>query len=115
MVTVAVAGGTGRIGLTIVEHLQKNPRYRVIVLSRKAAPDTHDENSAPVTEVDYAEVDAVARLLEANDVHTVISAINLRSAEGGDAEVDLVAAAARSSTTKRFMASDWAAPIPSDP
>jgi hypothetical protein len=65
--------------------------------------------------VNYADVDAVARSLETNGVHTVISAINIRTAEGGTAEVNLVAAASKSSVTKRFMASDWSPPIASDP
>jgi dTDP-4-dehydrorhamnose reductase len=35
MVTVAVAGGTGQLGLTIVEVLKQNSSLRVIALSRK--------------------------------------------------------------------------------
>jgi nucleoside-diphosphate-sugar epimerase len=35
MPTIAVAGGTGHLGLTIVEVLKENPGCRVIVLSRK--------------------------------------------------------------------------------
>jgi nucleoside-diphosphate-sugar epimerase len=35
METIAVAGGTGKLGLTIAETLQENPEYSVIVLSRK--------------------------------------------------------------------------------
>lgn len=68
-----------------------------------------------MTEIDYADVDAVTRLLDINAVHTVISAINLRSPQGSAAEINLVAAASKSSATKRFMASDWGTPIPSDP
>jgi len=35
MVNVAVAGGAGKLGLTIVEHLKENSKHNVIVLSRK--------------------------------------------------------------------------------
>jgi hypothetical protein len=35
MVVVAVAGGTGGVGRTIVETLLHNPRYKTIVLARK--------------------------------------------------------------------------------
>ena len=35
MVTVAIAGGTGKIGLTIAEVLKENLKHKVIVLSRK--------------------------------------------------------------------------------
>jgi NAD(P)-dependent dehydrogenase (short-subunit alcohol dehydrogenase family) len=35
MITVAVAGGTGGIGKTIVEELARQGKYKVLVLSRK--------------------------------------------------------------------------------
>lgn len=35
MITVAVAGGSGKLGRTIVEVLTANPKYRTIALSRK--------------------------------------------------------------------------------
>ena len=35
MPTVAVAGGTGKLGRTIVEMLLENPGYNVVVLSRQ--------------------------------------------------------------------------------
>ncbi|OIW25676.1 NAD(P)-binding protein [Coniochaeta ligniaria NRRL 30616] len=115
MVTVAIAGGTGHIGLTIAEVLKKNPNHRVIVLSRTVrAPDTQD-NAAPVIATDYTNIDALAHLLETNAVHTIVSALSLKTPSGSAAELNLIAAASKSSTTKRFIASDWAAPIPSDP
>jgi uncharacterized protein YbjT (DUF2867 family) len=35
MVTVAVAGGTGNVGRTIVDALKKSQKHDVIVLTRK--------------------------------------------------------------------------------
>lgn len=35
MVTVAVAGGSGNVGRTIVDALRKSPEHDVIVLTRK--------------------------------------------------------------------------------
>lgn len=35
MVVVAVAGGTGHLGQTIIEVLRDNPKHKVIVLARK--------------------------------------------------------------------------------
>jgi hypothetical protein len=64
--------------------------------------------------VDYNDVDAVAEILRSNNVHTVISALKVIAAEGGLAETNLVKAAAKSSVTKRFIASDWGVMIPSD-
>jgi NAD(P)-dependent dehydrogenase (short-subunit alcohol dehydrogenase family) len=37
MMTVAVAGGTGGIGKTIVEELSRAKQYNVIVLSRSVS------------------------------------------------------------------------------
>ena len=35
MVTVAIAGGTGKIGHAITDALKESPRHKVIVLARK--------------------------------------------------------------------------------
>jgi hypothetical protein len=78
-------------------------------------PNNQRTITVPTLEVDYADVDATTRLLERHDVHTIVSALSLKTADGSAAELQLVAAAAKSSTTKRFMASDWSIPIPSDP
>ena len=137
MVTIAIAGGTGKIGLTIAEVLKENPKHKVIVLSRKVcisvlliqdqcpapqkiAPvahkkplqvaETHDAN-APVSVVDYTDADALSHLLEANAVHTVISTIQVNTPEAGVSEINLVRAASRSSHTKRFISSDWSIPV----
>lgn len=37
MVTVAVAGGSGNVGLTIVDALKESPKHKVIVLVRKVS------------------------------------------------------------------------------
>lgn len=38
MSTIAVAGGTGGIGKTIVEALLQKPKYRVVVLTQNVWP-----------------------------------------------------------------------------
>lgn len=62
--------------------------------------------------MNYDDVDGLAKLLESNNVHTVISAIQVMGPEPGAAEVNLVHAASMSSPTKRFIASDWGIPFP---
>lgn len=42
MTTVAVAGGTGGVGKTLVETLEQQSKFRVIVLSRSVSD--RDEN-----------------------------------------------------------------------
>lgn len=37
MVTVAVAGGAGNVGRSIVDALKESPNHKVIVLSRKVS------------------------------------------------------------------------------
>lgn len=64
--------------------------------------------------VDYGNVEQVASLLESEKVHTVISTIAVLDEATGQSELDLVAAADRSSTTRRFIASNWGGVIPLD-
>lgn len=64
--------------------------------------------------VDYNDIEQVTRLLEISNVHTVISTIAVLNEATGRSELDLVAASARSATTKRFIASNWGGVIPSD-
>lgn len=65
----------------------------------------------PLFEVDYSDVNALADVLRENAVHTVISAMQVASPESGVAEINLVKAATQSETTKRFISSEWSAPI----
>ncbi|KAL6362330.1 hypothetical protein LRP88_03608 [Fusarium phalaenopsidis] len=101
MKVIAVAGGTGHVGRTIVETLTQSPSFRIIVLGRKATPSNPGE---PVhVAVDYANVAAVATTLEQHNVHTVISAIQVANEEASAAEANLIKAAGQSSSVKRFI------------
>ena len=131
MVTVAVAGGSGNLGLTIVEAL-KESKHKVIVIVRKVSsyhntnpwrlcPYARDPQESkaqmkdvPVFNVDYSDVEAVTRVLEENNVHTVISALSVRGPEEGASETSLVKAAAKSNATKRFIASEFGTLAPSE-
>ncbi|KAK3690407.1 hypothetical protein B0T22DRAFT_481586 [Podospora appendiculata] len=84
MPIIAVAGGTSNVGRTIVDAPIADGKHEVIVLSRND-----------------------------HKVHTLISAIVMRTEENGAAEVNLIEAAGASQTTKRMVSSDWAAPMPS--
>ncbi|KAF4784193.1 hypothetical protein HER10_EVM0005256 [Colletotrichum scovillei] len=85
---IAVAGGTGDLGRTIVEAILADGKFSVVILSRKK------EIGACILPVDYSSVDNIARVLEENDVHTVISTLN-----------NMASAAA----TKRYVPSIWGA------
>ncbi|KAF5008664.1 hypothetical protein FDECE_5076 [Fusarium decemcellulare] len=110
MVTVAIAGATGHVGKTIAEVLQDDSKHDLIILSRKKADSK--TSATPVITVNYDDIDSLVDTLEKNDIHTIISAILVKDAESSGSEVALVRAASRSSVTKRFIASDYAAPIP---
>lgn len=76
------------------------------------ASEIEDDAKAPVHVVDYGDIDAVAKLLNENNVHTVISAIQTMLPGAGQAEIHLVKAAAKSAATRRFIASVWGFPLP---
>jgi len=104
MVVVAVVGGTGNVGKTLVDALKESEKHEVIVFGRKIP---EGESAAPVFAVDYNDVEQLTKTLEENNVHTVISTIVMFDPAAAQAEINLVAAAAKSSPTKRFVASNW--------
>ncbi|KAJ0280791.1 hypothetical protein CBS470a_008603 [Colletotrichum nupharicola] len=88
MAVIAVAGGTGNVGRTIVEAIVAAGKHEVKILARKmltkakANPDLEKEVGASIIVVDYANVEATTKALEDNNVHTVISAINMMPPPG---------------------------------
>ncbi|KAF7556239.1 hypothetical protein G7046_g6352 [Stylonectria norvegica] len=112
MVTVAIAGATGRIGQTLLEVLREQKVHKIIALSRhEAAPGGAQ---APLTVIDYDNIELLTDFLRKNHVHTVISALLVQYAHSSASEVNLVKAASRSGSVQRFIASDYAAPIPEE-
>ena len=71
-------------------------------------------SAAPFIAVDYNDVEQLTKALEENNVHTVISTMMLMDPTAAKAEANFVAAAAKSSSTKRFVASNWGAASPED-
>jgi len=72
----------------------------------------HSDPASPEFVIDYGNVEQVTNLLESKNVHTVISTIAILNEATGKSGLDLVAAAAKSSTTKRFIANNWGGVIP---
>ena len=73
MVKVAVAGGTGGIGLHIVEGIVETGEHEVIVLSRKADVPYLASLGVTVRTVSYDDPASLASALAG--VHTVISTL----------------------------------------
>ncbi|WZH48424.1 NADP-bd_dom domain-containing protein [Fusarium acuminatum] len=105
MPVVAIAGGTGSVGRSIVEETVADGKFEVLVLSRKADPELEKALGARIQVVDYSDVDSIATLLEQNQVDTVISALGGRTPP--EQEKGLIKAAAKSKTTKRYIPSVW--------
>jgi radical SAM superfamily enzyme YgiQ (UPF0313 family) len=62
--------------------------------------------------VDYSDVDSLTKTLEEYNVDVVISTIFIFDEESGATETNLVKAAEKSKTTKRFVISNWGIPLP---
>ncbi|PWY67392.1 NmrA-like family protein [Aspergillus eucalypticola CBS 122712] len=104
--TVAVAGGTKGLGLTIAEALAIHGKHNVVILSRKSTPSLDEKLPARLVVVDYDNVQNLTEALEENKVSDVICTIN---AYGSSLpERNLIRAAENSSTTKRFIPSIFA-------
>ncbi|KAK5057873.1 hypothetical protein LTR84_011874 [Exophiala bonariae] len=112
MPTVAIAGGAGNLGRTILDAFKESSKHTVIVLVRK---ESKAQNlGVPIFHVDYSNVKSISNVLESNNVDTVISALSVRSAVEGESETNLARAAANSSPTKRFIASEYGTRAPTE-
>ncbi|KAK5987361.1 Oxidoreductase BOA1 [Cladobotryum mycophilum] len=115
MVRVAVAGGTGGLGRTIVEALEEDGTHDVVVLTRKTGhPPNAETNSSPSTTAviptDYTNPESIAQTLNEHNIHTVISTIVIKSEEQRDAQLNLIRGSALSSSVKRFTPSEFGTP-----
>lgn len=106
MTVIAVAGGTGGVGKTIVERLVQEPKHRVIVLSR-SKPQDEGDSPAQHVQMDYNDIMAMTRELEHRNIHTIISTIGLVSDETSQSQLNLIEAAEKSTTTQRFIPSEF--------
>ncbi|KAL3494695.1 hypothetical protein BJX62DRAFT_26319 [Aspergillus germanicus] len=105
MVNVAVAGGTGGVGRTIVEVLDSS-QHQVFVLSRKPS------DKAQTVTVDYSDIDNLVTVLETHKIHTVISTFSVEGDSLAKSQKNLIEAAIRSKETKRVIPSGFAIPYP---
>jgi hypothetical protein len=105
MVTVALAGATTGLGLTILRHLVSSPAntHQIVLLSR-SPQHTWTARGVLVRQVDY---DSPGSLTEAlAGVHTVLSLIGGSAAALRECQLALVAAA-KQAGVKRFAPSEF--------
>ncbi|KNG86930.1 hypothetical protein ANOM_005363 [Aspergillus nomiae NRRL 13137] len=107
MAIIAVAGGTGSVGQTIVEALVAHGKHTILILTRKVSQSSLGSgrwvDELTYLSVDYGNVGATAKSLEAAEVHTVICAFGMESDAISEAQVNLIHAADMSGSTKRFV------------
>ncbi|KAK3326680.1 hypothetical protein B0H66DRAFT_551497 [Apodospora peruviana] len=108
MSVIAVAGGTGNLGRAVVDALNATGKITVLVLARQASEDKEKEIGAKIIAINYDDVPSITATLEKNKIDTVIS--TLTSAVPVSPDLALIAAADKSSTTKRFIPSIWGVP-----
>ncbi|KAI3534906.1 hypothetical protein CSPX01_11759 [Colletotrichum filicis] len=107
---VAIAGGISGPGRDLVEAISAQGTHEVIVLTRKVSgqPGGAAPNVRFVA-VDYSDIDSLTAVLEKYNVDTVISTVYNITRES-QSELNLVAAAERSKTTRRFIPSHFGVP-----
>ncbi|KAH6950937.1 hypothetical protein DER45DRAFT_637185 [Fusarium avenaceum] len=101
MTIIAVAGGAGKLGRAIVEAIVENGQHKVVILAREAKSVGTTQTIA----VDYTDVGGLTTALESNKIEIVISTIN--SLHDVSAELNLIQAAEKSTSTKRYIPSSW--------
>ncbi|KAL5389481.1 hypothetical protein DPSP01_002379 [Paraphaeosphaeria sporulosa] len=106
-VVVVVAGGSSGLGRAIVDALMEDGRFEVLIFSRTGNSQIEKESGARVLAVDYSNVDALTTILETNNVEVLITTAN--TMHDPTPELNMIAAAARSHSTKRFIPNTWSA------
>ncbi|KAF2017078.1 nmrA-like family protein [Aaosphaeria arxii CBS 175.79] len=110
MVRVAIAGGGGKLGRTILDVLSEQDEHEAFVLSRKASQDR--KHGAAVLQVDYTDIESMTQTLEENRIDTVICTIGYHGNSLEVAQMNLIRAAMASRTTRRFVPSTFAISYP---
>ena len=114
MVEVAIAGGTGGIGLHIVEGIVETGKHDVVVLSRRTSHPVLDKLGVRMIAVSYDNPTALTSALEG--VHTVISTIAGGTEDAFTKPQLALLEAAVKAGVKRFAPSEFAArSIPDNP
>ncbi|KAB2568838.1 hypothetical protein DBV05_g12487 [Lasiodiplodia theobromae] len=103
MSSVAIAGGTGNIGRTLVEVLSENPKNTGSTATTDA--------KATIVHVDYGDVESIRQAFEKHQIDTVISCLSMTAESSGESELNLIKAADASSVTRRFVPNDWGVPL----
>ncbi|CAG9988028.1 unnamed protein product [Clonostachys byssicola] len=104
MVRIAVAGGAGQVGKSIVEGLVAHGGHEVYVFSRSSRePST----GIKYLTVDYSSFASVQKALDEAQINTLVCAIGVVNEEANASQLRLIQAAASSEHTKRFIIASY--------
>ncbi|KAL6720325.1 hypothetical protein ACLMJK_002246 [Lecanora helva] len=106
MVVVAIAGGTGGVGRTIVDAITEAGKHKAIILSR-IVPASTTINGPRRIAVDYHNIEHMKQLFQENNVEVVISAMLLVDKSVARSQINLIRAAAQSGTVTKFIPSEY--------
>ncbi|KAH7129109.1 hypothetical protein EDB81DRAFT_661985 [Dactylonectria macrodidyma] len=106
MSRVAIAGGTGGLGVTIIEAIIACKKHNVFVLSRNETDAFLKQPEVTVLIIDYLSPENIADVLRENAIDTVISCLSMNTEEAGQAQLNLIEGAVKSTTVRRFAPSD---------
>ncbi|KAM3509770.1 hypothetical protein MY11210_006173 [Beauveria gryllotalpidicola] len=107
MVVVAVAGGTGGVGRTVLDAIAKSGEHEAIVLSRTETAAASTANEPRRFAVDYDKIEQMKQVFEENNVEVVVSALLLVDEGVAQSQINLIRAAAQSKTVKKFIPSEY--------
>ncbi|KAF4956396.1 hypothetical protein FSARC_11598 [Fusarium sarcochroum] len=111
---IAIAGGTGSLGKTVIEQLKQHGSHHHVYILGRRAPENSASNFPKLLQVDYADLDSLTRTLQDHKIDTVVSTINLDSEASSQSQLNLIAAAEKSQTTSRFIPSEFVPLIDED-
>ncbi|PIG88671.1 hypothetical protein AARAC_000514, partial [Aspergillus arachidicola] len=107
MAIIAVSGGTGKLGRAVVEALKNKKSHVVFILARSTNDELSETLDVPIIPVDYSNVGSLTKALEENKIETVISTVPISDESATGSQLNLIEAAIKSKSTKRFIPSDF--------
>ncbi|KAJ4264213.1 hypothetical protein NW762_005407 [Fusarium torreyae] len=101
MVNVAVLGGSGHVGKTIVDAIKEHSSH---------SASTTDDAEAPTVLVQYDVASSLISALEEHKIETVISCLGVHDDNLAQVEAAVIRASDQSKYTRRFIPSNWSLP-----
>ncbi|KAK3346890.1 hypothetical protein B0T25DRAFT_290195 [Lasiosphaeria hispida] len=103
MVRIAIAGGSGEVAREVIDALVASKKHEIIILSRNG-PGLSNPHNLEWRQVDYEAIGSLTQALD--DIHTVLSFVQLLRDPENKAQKNLIDAAIRAGVT-RFAPSEW--------